>query len=104
MDGLGADDKERKMSEFKSPPWDVKNIRIETGDDSDAWLVAEVFSDEEFSISFKPGRRAPATDEITWEMNMDVARRLRDFLNYAVPNVELTGAALAASRERSERG
>lgn len=86
-------------------PWDVKTVKIELGGHGDEWLEVEVFDDKQFRITFKnvdifglndglteeEMRKLTAEEmrEITVEeMHMDVARRLRDFLNYAVPNVE----------------
>ena len=73
-------------------PWDVKLVKIELGDHGDEWLEVEVFSDKNFRITFKNvGMKGGDNESTVEEMHMDVARRLRDFLNYAVPNVELSG-------------
>lgn len=70
-------------------PWDVKTVKIELGDHGDEWLEVEVFSDKQFRITIKNVEMRGLDGELTVEeMHMDVARRLRDFLNYAVPNVE----------------
>ena len=63
-------------------PWDLKTVKIELGDHCDRWLFASVFNDSEFSISF---RQSDDEEFQVDEMHLDVARRLRDFLNYAVP-------------------
>ena len=74
-------------------PWDVKTVKIELGDHGDEWLEVEIFGDKQFRITFKNADvRGSDGEQTVEEMHMDVARRLRDFLNYAVPNVELTGA------------
>lgn len=67
-------------------PWDVKTVRIELGDHGDEWLEMEVFSDNSFRITFKNVAFVGTEGEHTVEeMHLDIARRLRDFLNYAVP-------------------
>ena len=79
-------------------PWDVKVVRISLGgeDDADGWLEAEVFDDKELRISFNGANigdcQIGVTSATVEEMSIDVARRLRDFLTYAVPNAEVTGA------------
>ncbi len=68
------------------PPWDIKKIDIEFGDDS--WMKVQIFNDEFFEIEFlnadlsgcPVGLTAVACEEI----NLEVARKLRDFLNYAL--------------------
>lgn len=69
----------------------VKTVKISLGGEADesGWLEAEVFDDETFRITFRGAAmrwdtegRSDCTVE---EMPLSIARRLRDFLNYAVP-------------------
>ena len=66
-------------------PWDVKVVRIDLGGDDDECIKAEVFCDRAFSITLNNIDVLCSKNEIAIEgMHIDVARRLRDFLNYAV--------------------
>ena len=82
------------MSNVDNKPWDKKEIKISLGGESDSngWLICEIFSDSEFLISFtgadfrfEDGQVTDKTDFTVEEMDLDVARRLRDFLIYAIP-------------------
>ena len=75
--------------------WDVKKVEIELGDDGDEWLSVEVFGDTGFSLLFSGIETALADRDGQIStgvegMHIDVARRLRDFLNYAVPEIKHT--------------
>ena len=94
-------------------PWDVKTVKISLGGESDenGWLEAEVFDDETFRITFRGADMRWDTEDrsdcTVEEMPLSIARMLRDFLNYAVPNAKLTGDPQlyrGASSEQSERG
>lgn len=76
-------------------PWDIKSIKISLGGETDGngFVEAEVFDNDHFRLTFenvtfsgyeiKDGKLLRG--EITLEdINIDFARRLRDFLNYAV--------------------
>ena len=86
------------IDEDDEKPWDVKTVKISLGglDDENGWLEAEIFNDDTFLITFrgahiKWGNETGGddlTDPTVEDMPLDVARRLRDFLNYAVPNME----------------
>ena len=66
-------------------PWDVKEVRIDLGGNYDECIKAEVFCDRAFSITLSNVDVSRSGNEIAIEgMHIDVARRLRDFLNYAV--------------------
>ena len=73
-------------------PWDVKTVKISLGGEADenGWLEAEVFDDETFRITFRGADMRWDTEDrsdcTVEEMPLSIARRLRDFLNYAVPN------------------
>ena len=85
-------------------PWDVKTVNISLGGEADenGWLEAEVFDDETFRITFRGADMRWDTEDrsdcTVEEMPLSIARRLRDFLNYAVPNaIGQRGAACGAS-------
>jgi hypothetical protein len=66
-------------------PWDVKILKLSLGGESDEYgfITFEVFDDNNFSI-----REGDGDGDTEWfyeEINIEAARRLRDFLNYAVP-------------------
>ena len=66
-------------------PWDVKRVNIDLGGDDDEYIEAMVFCDRAFSIAIRKIDVLRSENEITVDgMHIDVARRLRDFLNYAV--------------------
>ena len=69
-------------------PWDAKEITIMLSEEN-GLLEAEVFDSETFRISFRDvpmsGCPVGVTSVTVDDMSIDVARRLRDFLNYAVP-------------------
>jgi len=73
-------------------PWDVKIVRISLGGkfDKNGFLEVEIFDDDSFRITFIDADMKSDTEDesdCTVEgMSLSVARRLRDFLNYAVPN------------------
>lgn len=76
--------------DYNDLPWDVKVVKIELGGHEGRWIDFEVFGDKLFRISFANVEMFTGDGNIsTGEMHMEVARRLRDFLNYAVPNVPL---------------
>lgn len=65
-------------------PWDIKRLVLSLGgyEDWKGFITFEVFNDKEFNIFDGDGH-----GEGKWsyeEIEMDAARRLRDFLNYAV--------------------
>ena len=85
-------------------PWDVKTVKISLGGEADenGWLEAEVFDDETFRITFRGADMRWDTEDrsdcTVEEMPLSIARRLRDFLNYAVPNATShRGAACGAT-------
>ena len=66
-------------------PWDVKRVNIDLGGDDDEYIEAMVFCDRAFSIAIRKIDVLRRENEITVDgMHIDVARRLRDFFNYAV--------------------
>ena len=66
-------------------PWDVKEVRIYLRGNDDECIKAEVVCDKAFSITLNNIDVLRSGNEIAIEgMHIDVARRLRDFLNYAV--------------------
>ena len=66
-------------------PWDVKRVNIDLGGDDDEYIEAMVFCDRAFSIAIRKIDALRSENEITVDgMHIDVARRLRDFLNYSV--------------------
>ena len=78
--------KNRENYDDNDLPWDVKTVKIELGNHDDEWIEMEVFSDKSFRITFKNVEFAGGDYEKTIEeMHLDIARRLRDFLNYAIP-------------------
>lgn len=69
-------------------PWDVKRITINLGGEDDAMLEVEIFCERQFGIRFTSIEHSGTFENFeVEEMHMDVARRLRDFLNYAVPDI-----------------
>jgi len=74
-------------------PWDVKRLTISFGGeeyeiDSKGFLTFEVFSDDTLNIY---GDQATPHREPKWfaeNIDMSTARRIRDFLNYAVCEAE----------------
>jgi hypothetical protein len=66
-------------------PWDVKTLKLSLGGESDEYgfITFEVFDDNKFSI--REGDGDPNSEWFYEEINIEAARRLRDFLNYAVP-------------------
>ena len=70
------------MSEEK--PWDVKELRLYLGGekgDSD-FITFTVFDDNSFNMC----EGDPANAKWFYEdIDVDAAKRLRDFLNYAIP-------------------
>lgn len=77
------------MSEdLDTKPWDIKRLLLslggEDGLDSNGFIVFEIFNNERFNIYEGDGR-----SESKWfyeEIDLEAARCLRDFLNYAVPD------------------
>ena len=66
-------------------PWDIKELTLSLGgiDDENGFIRFSVFNDEYFSI-----HDGDSDHDCAWayhDIDMDAARRLRDFLNYAVP-------------------
>jgi hypothetical protein len=72
-------------------PWDIKTVKISLGNewDENGWLETEVFDDKTFRITFSGADMRWNTEDrsdcTVEDMPLSVARRLRDFLNYAVP-------------------
>jgi len=67
-------------------PWDIKQLKLSMGgiDDEKGFIRFEIFNDDTFNIY--QGDRSEDGDEWFYEeINIEAARRLRDFLNYAVP-------------------
>ena len=86
-------------------PWDVKTVKISLGGEADenGWLEAEGFDDETFRITFRGADMRWDTEDrsdcTVEEMPLSIARRLRDFLNYAVPN----GCLMTTPTNREQR-
>ena len=86
-------------------PWDVKTVKISLGGEADenGWLEAEVFDDETFRITFRGADMRWDTEDrsdcTVEEMPLSIARRLRDFLNYPVPN----GCLMTTPTNREQR-
>jgi len=70
--------------------WDVKTLKLAVsngGETNEDWLTFEVFSDRAFSIQ-QESSDPKSSAYPRWfieEIPLDAARRLRDFLIYAVP-------------------
>lgn len=66
-------------------PWDVKKLKLSLGGISDEYgfITFEVFDDDEFNIY--EGDGSGDGDWFYENINIEAAKRLRDFLNYAVP-------------------
>jgi hypothetical protein len=67
-------------------PWDIKTLKLSLGGicDENGFVTFEIFDDDRFCIY------AGNMDSPKWfceDIDIEAARRLRDFLNYAVPNV-----------------
>lgn len=77
--------------EIEDKPWDIKTVKISLGGESDGngWLEVEVFNDNTLRIMFSGADMRWDTEDrsdcTVEEMPLLVARKLRDFLNYAVP-------------------
>ena len=72
-------DKEEKTT------WDIKQLRLCIG--YDRFITFEIFDDDSFNIY--EGDDKAGTVDGKWfyeEIDIDAARRLRDFLNYSVPD------------------
>ena len=68
-------------------PWDIKELRLSLGGDADenGFITFQVLDDDRLNIY----EGTYPADEPSWyyeEINIEAARRLRDFLNYAVPD------------------
>ena len=82
------------MCDEDMEPWDVKRLTISLGGeeyeiDSKGFLTFEVFSDDTFNIY--EGDQATSHKDPKWfaeNVDMSAARRIRDFLNYAVAVAE----------------
>lgn len=68
-------------------PWDVKKIDIFIGVTdlgTERWINLELFDDDHLNITikdpFKTGKRGKVVEHIS----LDAAKRLRDFLIYAI--------------------
>jgi len=104
---LGMEIKEKQMKKKQQikNAWDIKKIKI--GTESDAWLKAEVFNSDELRLGkfslwasentgegqdvfCSAGNSEKAQKRYTnvsiEDMPLGFAIRLRDFLNYAIPN------------------
>lgn len=70
-------------------PWDVKSlILILGGDETDKNTIRfEILDDTQFNI-YEGGPEEEAPKWFYENIHIDAARRLRDFLNYAVPDDE----------------
>ena len=67
-------------------PWDVKTLKLSLGGELDrkGWITFQVFNDNNFNIY-----EGDEGSENGWhfeDIDMSAAKRLRDFLNYAVPD------------------
>jgi hypothetical protein len=67
-------------------PWDIKKLKLSLGgiDDELGFIEVEVFNDDRFSIR---DASSDNVEECKWsfdDINIEAARRLRDFLIYAV--------------------
>ena len=82
------------MCDEDMKPWDIKRLTISLGGeeyevDSKGFLTFEVFSDDTFNIY--EGDQATPHRAPKWcaeNIDMSAARRIRDFLNYAVCELE----------------
>jgi hypothetical protein len=95
----------------KKTDWDIKKLTLplseleeldsyEEGGDRQRILEIEVASDNTFTFGVIDTQGELAGGY--WEtFDLDAARRLRDFLNYAVPNAKVTGWP-GAKLKRSE--
>jgi len=78
----------------ENKPWDIKTIKVSLGgeDDVNGFVVFQIF---EYREGAKLIIKSNDDEDCFFgEIPMDAAIRLRDFLNYAVPNAELTGRGL----------
>lgn len=66
--------------------WDIKQASISLGGPSDlkGFMKVEIFNDSEFAIYFNE-KTTGECDFFVDGIHLNAARRLRDFLNYAVP-------------------
>jgi hypothetical protein len=75
----------KSRTDDSARPWDIKRLVLSLGgfDDERGFLTFEVFNDGWFAIY-----EGDLTTTAPWfceEIPIEAARRLRDFLNYAVP-------------------
>ena len=75
------------MTVENGKPWDVKSLTLSLGgaDDENGFITFEVFDDNVFNI-YEGSKLGEEHEWFYEEIDIDAARRLRDFLNFAVPN------------------
>lgn len=66
-----------------SKPWDVKTLTLSL--DYECFVTIEVFNDDLVNI-YEGDQKTPDRDPVYFVegIDLDAARRLRDFLNYAI--------------------
>lgn len=75
----------QEIEEIEGKPWDIKSLKLCLGGEGDekGFITFEIFSDEQFAIY----EGSTQLDDSKWfveNIDLDAARRLRDFLNYAL--------------------
>ncbi len=70
-------------------PWDIKTLKLSLGgqDDEKGFIVFELFNDEFFSIRDGNNNNGNGAEWAFDDINIEAARRLRDFLIYAIPEI-----------------
>lgn len=85
MAGIDEFGEFEEIQEIDDKPWDIKLLKLCLGGDGDekGFVTFEIFSDEHFAMYEGDG----SSDDPKWfveNIDLDAARRLRDFLNYAL--------------------
>lgn len=78
---------EFNMSEIdEDKPWDIKTLTLSLGgvDDSKGFLTFQFFADDGFNI-YEGDERSGGVGFLAEEIDIAAAKRLRDFLIYAIP-------------------
>ena len=67
-------------------PWGVKQLKLSLGgeDDCNGWIKIQIFHDRGLDIYINEHHK-DGPDWCCEEIDLEAARLLRDFLNYAVP-------------------
>lgn len=65
--------------------WDIKDINISLGSncDKNGFLKLEIFNDQSFGIYFNQDHTGEC-EFFLESMHLNVAKKIRDFLNYAI--------------------